>query len=99
MGVLTVADHGAMVLYCQAWALFRQAVETVDTEGITIEMPNGRIARHPGCTIIRETTDTMHKIGVQFGLTPASRTRLMTNKPVDDTDDIAEFLNIGRGGK
>ncbi len=96
MGLLTVADYDAMVTYCQAWAMFREASEAVGETGTTFMTPKGYIAKHPGVTIINETTATMHKIGCQFGLTPSARTRLTTDKPVDDADDVADFLGLNK---
>ncbi len=45
----------------------------------------------PYVSIANKAMEQMHRFGVEFGMTPASRTRISTNKaanPDDDLDDI-----------
>src|SRR5262245_60724919 len=47
MGVLTTADGDVLSAYCQAWAEFQIATETLDREGRTVTLPSGAAAAHP----------------------------------------------------
>jgi P27 family predicted phage terminase small subunit len=93
IGLLTVVDGHALAVYCEAWATYVQASEIVRTEGILIESYRGGKAKNPAAQIMRDSADLMMKVGGQFGLTPATRTRLQV--PDDGTDgfDMESLLS------
>lgn len=93
IGLLTVVDGHALAVYCEAWATYVQASEIVRAEGILVDSYRGGKAKNPAAQIMRDSADLMMKVGGQYGLTPATRTRLQV--PGDDKDgfDMESLLS------
>lgn len=94
IGVLTKIDQKALAGYCMAYARWRQAETDVAKYGLTIEEPvintvTGQQRRLRGRYVVRlkanpaaaKSSDAMKLMKsflVEFGMTPASRSRLST---------------------
>lgn len=78
--VLTLADRGALAIYCQAWEDYVAALARVRREGATLETDSGRRYRNPDLQLLRESRDAVHTYGQQLGLTPAARRRVPAGK-------------------
>lgn len=108
LGLLTIVDGNALAGYCQAWAEFRIATETLEREGRTIMSGGGQTVFANGKTVIRLGQVITHPAVAQqrsalahlrafealFGLDPSSRTRLVTP---DQGGDVDEFEAFARG--
>lgn len=93
LGLLTKVDRAALAAFCQAWSDYKAAVQAVRQDGKTFLTESGYIAKNPMVTIMNEAADRLHKFGQQFGLSPASRTRLHAPKDEGDKpDDAARFF-------
>ncbi len=104
LGLLSMAEANTMARYCDLWSNWRQATAVIREKGFAypIKTKDGRLKYlqpFPQVSIANRATIELRRLEQEFGLTPASRTRLTTDKPVDDTDDIAEFLHISSGRK
>ena len=98
LGILTLVDRGALAAYCQAWARYREAEITISKEGSTFpvreilrlssgeeEIVTLNIKPHPAVAISQKERQSMKQYLIEFGLTPASRTRIKTpEKPAAD---------------
>jgi P27 family predicted phage terminase small subunit len=93
IGLLTLVDGHALAVYCEAWATYVEASAIVRSEGILIDSYRGGKAKNPAAQIMRDSADLMMKVGGQYGLTPATRTRLQV--PDDGTDgfDMESLLS------
>ncbi|MFE5662447.1 phage terminase small subunit P27 family [Streptomyces niveus] len=69
------ADRAALAAYCEAWATFRDATETVAREGLTIEAKQGTLA-HPAVGIARAAGREVRAWAAHFGLTPSTEQAL-----------------------
>lgn len=87
-GVFTVADAAAFAAWCQSYARWLEMVEMLNRTG-----PILRIDESPGFKInplvaaVRDAQADFIRAGVEFGLTPSSRTRvktMMQTKPSSD---------------
>lgn len=80
MGVLTVADGKALELLVEAYAEFRAADERVKEEGLTYETVSstgGRMVRaNPAVGIRADAWRRVRLQLIEFGLTPASRSKV-----------------------
>lgn len=86
MGVLTVADGGALAELCFAWQIRHEAQGKIDELGllITEQRRDGeRVKPNPAVAIARSWSDVVTRYEVQFGLTPSARTGVKTTKPAD----------------
>lgn len=76
IGMLALVDRTALVLYCEAWATYVQAIATVRAEGETIMGYRGSTVRHPSAIVAKDATATIRAFCGEFGLTPSARARM-----------------------
>lgn len=105
--MLSLIDGKALAAYCHAYARWSQAEEEVDrlgliiSEGIYDKEGNElgtKYKRNPAVTISNDALKMMKSFLIEFGMTPAARSRLRVEKPADEgKDPFEKFLN--RGGK
>jgi P27 family predicted phage terminase small subunit len=101
LGVLTIVDRTALTAYCQAHAELYEASRLLNSEGriITVdvfaresgEKVGTRRVVHPAVRLQREAFRIIKQFLGEFGLTPASRTRLKS-PPVGDAEDPLQAL-------
>lgn len=100
-----LAAHGIVPvdLYSLADMAFYQwqkieAIKQLMAEGITTtdDAHGGERRKHPALTIYRQADMQFQKLCIQFGMTPASRARLMPPEQ-DDDDPYKDYLN-GKAG-
>jgi P27 family predicted phage terminase small subunit len=89
VGLLTTADRGIFVTYCEAYALFRDASKTIAEEGSTLRAINGYTQQHPAVAIQRMAAKQIREAGIELGLSPSARGRL---EVPDDLDNPVERL-------
>jgi len=95
MGILTEIDTTAFAGYCQAYARWKEAEKFLSQYGSTFKTPNGYLQQVPQVSIAQTNLKLVLKFCEQFGLTPSARSRIVVNKPVEDTDDEMEKLLRG----
>jgi P27 family predicted phage terminase small subunit len=96
MGVLTRIDEDALAAYCQAYARWRRAEEFIQRNGdvFTTKGDDGKIKyvqQWPQVSIARHVQMTMLRLQQEFGLTPASRSRIGVMAGAEQ-DEFEEFL-------
>jgi P27 family predicted phage terminase small subunit len=96
-GVLTEVDTTAFAGYCQAYARWKEAEEYLTENGSIVRTPNGYLQQVPQVSIAQTNLKIVLKFCEQFGLTPSSRSRIVTNNSTEDTTDEMEKLLRGDG--
>jgi P27 family predicted phage terminase small subunit len=92
IGLLTSVDRAAMGAYCCAYSRWAEAEKQIQKIGTVIRSPkSGFPIANPHVSISNTALDLMRKFCVEFGLTPASRTRLQV-EPAGREDPFAEFM-------
>lgn len=107
LGVLTIVDGKALAMYCDAYADWQEAQRDCTKFGLVLDAPvldennqpiyvGGRALTvrkvNPAFTVKNASMKTMKSYLIEFGLTPASRSKLkLPAKPVEDP--MAKFLN------
>jgi P27 family predicted phage terminase small subunit len=77
LGLLTIVDVDALEAYCKAYSRWREAEEAIDALRTTVvKTPSGYLQQLPQVSIARGYAQQMVRIAAEFGLTPASRSRL-----------------------
>jgi len=93
MGVLTVDCGPALEQYCISYKLMRAAFRHVDEHGLvmvrTDAAGNKHAVRNPHAVELREHSATCIRLLTEFGLTPASRTRVQIEEQVSNAMDTA----------
>jgi len=97
MKVLTEADYIALASLCQAYSTLIAAQRQMNKSGILLKTKSGYIQQSPLLGIITAQTTIVHKMLSEFGLTPASRTRInivpQDEKPKNPFADLDEELS------
>ncbi len=75
-GLMTNLDRAALVNYCDFWSHYVDASEKLKNQGMTIKTEAGNTIENPYFSIKKRCAELMHKFLVEFGMTPASRTRI-----------------------
>jgi P27 family predicted phage terminase small subunit len=75
MKVMTLPDRAAMEQYCVLYGTWRDALRAVAREGAVLSSEHGSY-ENPSSKIALRCSAEMHKYLCQFGLTPASRSRV-----------------------
>jgi P27 family predicted phage terminase small subunit len=96
IGVLTYIDMAALAGYCESFAQWRRAVEYLKKNGDMLIMYNedGSIKyqqQAPHVAIASNALKHMRAFASEFGLTPASRSKLSV-KPQADKTELEELL-------
>ncbi|MGF6839891.1 P27 family predicted phage terminase small subunit [Paraburkholderia youngii] len=84
LGLLSRVDRAAFAAYCEAWSRYVTARETLDAmaredpvnNGLLIRNGNGAWAKNPLVSIIADAMRDVMKFAGEFGMSPASRTRI-----------------------
>lgn len=84
-------DRAALVSYCQAWADYVKACDTIEDEGEVITSEKGGLYQNPWVSIKNSAMDRMVRISAEFGMTPSSRTRLKVETPTEE-DEMKKML-------
>jgi P27 family predicted phage terminase small subunit len=105
LGLLTIIDGDALAVYCQAYAEFKHATETLRREGRFVKaggemvVVDGKLSLacfqlqpHPAVAQQRSAWSAIKSFAALFGLDPSSRSRLHVGKG-EDLDEMAEFLS------
>ena len=96
IGILTEVDMAAFAGYCQAYARWKEAEEFITQHGTIVKTPSGYWAQVPQVSIAQTYLKIMIRFAEQFGLTPASRSRIVADTGKRDaTDDMEELLKGG----
>lgn len=98
MGVLTQADLTAFAGYCQAYARWKEAEEFISQHGSIFQTPSGYVQQVPQVSIAQQNLKIMQSFCSEFGLTPATRARIIANGSGKDdvsSDDPMESLLKG----
>lgn len=116
LGVLSKLDQKALAGYCSAYARHCQAEDDVAKYGLTIEEPvidtkTGKQRKIRGRLLVRlkanpaaakssDAAKLMKSFLIEFGLTPASRSRLSTNPNGDKAaaDPADKYFGGGEAG-
>ena len=92
MGVLTEVDMAAFAGYCQAYARWKEAEEFITQHGTIVKTPSGYWQQVPQVSIAQTYLKVMNRFAEQFGLTPASRSRIVADTTSSGSEDELEAL-------
>jgi P27 family predicted phage terminase small subunit len=83
VGRLTVLDRAALAAYCNAYALWVEAVDAIQRYGAVMKSPSGFPVQSIYVSIANRQVEIMIRIAGEFGFTPASRSRLPSTSKSD----------------
>ena len=93
LGLVSVLDRAALVVYCQAWEAYNIARQAFAEYGPLVPgRREGELIKNPAAQVMRDQADLMSRFGSKFGLTPSDRARLSVPEESDGADDIESLL-------
>jgi P27 family predicted phage terminase small subunit len=92
MGILSRHDGPAIEMYCDAYSTMVKAQEGIKASGLLIKGGNGAPKANPLIAIANEAQRNALKILVEFGLTPAARSRVSVNAPQEQKASTDRFF-------
>jgi P27 family predicted phage terminase small subunit len=96
MRVLTEADGIALATLCQAYSTLAKAQAQLSKTGIIFKTPNGYVQQNPLLKVVNQQAEIIIRHPREFGLTPASRSRLTAEEPVPDDTELFRLLSAPR---
>lgn len=98
MNVLTVADGKALAAYCSSYAQLVMAEAAISKYGIlnaTLDQVTGvaELKVNPAVRIKSDALRQMKSFLLEFGLTPASRSKLKINANTDPADALDDLFD------
>ncbi|WP_436643985.1 phage terminase small subunit P27 family [Microbaculum sp. FT89] len=76
LNLLTHLDRAALAAYCNAYAMWVEAIEAIQKYGAMVKSPSGFPIQSPYVAIANRQAELMLRISAEFGFTPASRGRI-----------------------
>lgn len=86
--LVSEVDRAALANYCIAWSHWVAAELELQGQDFVIETPNGSRVQNPLVAIAYRLSEQIRKFAIEFGMTPASRSKVVAvdMKAVGDTD-------------
>ena len=89
--LLSHVDGIALAGYCQTWSRWVEAEAELKESGMFAEKSDGTRVVSPQLTAVQRILDQLHKYLVEFGMTPAARSRIRV-PPKKAKDELSKFL-------
>jgi P27 family predicted phage terminase small subunit len=91
-GVLTQIDRTALKALCICYARWIDAEKHVRKEGCVVSGSTGSLVMNPYVRVASQALEQMRSLMSDFGMTPAARTRIRTEKSTDNADELEKEL-------
>jgi len=90
--VLSLAERSSLEQYCEAYQKWRECIATLKEDGQFLQNAMGQMVEHPAGKSHRAYAAICHKLLCEFGMTPASRTRLVITEETETNDQAKRFF-------
>jgi len=92
LGLINKLNMAALAAYCQVYSRWIEAEKLIRKHGMIVESPNGYPQLSPYMTIANKSLNQMKSYMVEFGMTPASMSRIDL-KPGEVKDNMESLLS------
>ena len=93
MGLLTPVDMAAFAAYCQAYAVWVEAEKKAKGARRIAQTPNGHEQASAWESIAKQRFKDMMAVAKEFGFTPASRSKVVTDPKSKKDNGFASLLS------
>lgn len=87
MGLLSNMDRSALAAYCETYGRWMRSLKEIQKGGEVIETPNGSLQVSPWVSIARNAEKEIRQFCSEFGMTPASRSKVSATDPAKKQTD------------
>lgn len=91
-GVQDTSNRELLIAYCTAYAGWFECRRMVMENAYTMIDNHGNVKRHPVATDMHKFREQLNKLIPEFGLSPSSRSRLVSLKQDEDKNPFGELL-------
>jgi P27 family predicted phage terminase small subunit len=97
--IISQLDRAALAAYCQAYGRWAEAEKKLKETAPLIKTPSGYVQQNPWLQVANKQLEIMHKYLSEFGMTPASRSRVnampsLMPKPWEFDDPNSKFAGL-----
>jgi len=93
LGLLSSIDRAGLAAYCEAWAQWLEAISAVQHSGAVVKAPSGYPILNPHLAVANQAYGRMKAMLIEFGMTPAARSRITATSPDSEYDPADEFFD------
>ena len=91
LGLLSNIDRATLAAYCVLWARWVDAESKIDRDTLVLKSKDGQPYQNPWLGIANRALTLMRHYISEFGMSPASRSRVEA-KPPKSKDEAAKFF-------
>lgn len=91
-GIQDTSNRELLIAYCTAYAGWFECRKMVTENAYTVTDSHGNVKRHPVATDMHKFREQLNKLIPEFGLSPSSRSRLVSLKQDEDKNPFGELL-------
>ena len=91
LGLVSDLDRAAFAAYCTAYGRWVEAEQALSTFGVMLKSPSGFPVQSPYLAVANRALEQMRSFLSEFGMSPASRTRVSGQAELLD-DSADDFL-------
>ena len=84
-------DRTGVILYCESYARWVTAIQDIKTLGTVVLTGSGTLMKNPAVNVANESLDAIRKMLVEYGMTPASRSKVSTPGKTKEKDGWEDF--------
>ena len=93
LGIITTPDRALLTAYCDAAGRWAFCAEQIKEHGMLVKSPvQGVVVQSPYVPLMHKAFEQMTRLGLEFGMTPASRSKVAGAKPDAEDPDEAKFF-------
>ena len=96
MGVLSKTYRSSIEVYCDTYGLYLQALASLAKHGPFYKHHDGTIRRNPARIDVNQAVPTLIRYQQEFGLTPASKTRIAMEQKSEEKDAFTVLMESRR---
>ena len=92
LGLISDLDLAAFAAYCTAYGRWVEAEQSLKDFGVMLKSPNGFPIQSPYLAVANRAMEQMRSLLADFGMSPASRTRVSAVAAEPEDDEFARWL-------
>ncbi len=92
LGLISDLDLAAFAAYCTAYGRWVEAEQALRTHGVLMKSPNGFPMQSPYLTVANRAMEQMRSLLLEFGMSPASRSRVSGIPLVEEGDEFERLF-------
>lgn len=88
LGLLSQIDMAALAIYCQTYGRMVKYEKIVKEKGELYKDPKGNVTLSPAMWVINKAIQQCHRMLVEFGMTPSSRSKVSASASKVIADNV-----------